>query len=182
MPRVPTHTVDDAPEVSRATLTRLAATQGKVINILASMAHAPVLLELYDRTEQLLREQSSLDEPTRQAIHLTVSNVNGCDYCQAAYTIAAVSAGFSRPETTHLRRGRLPGDETLTSLLAVCRQIATNTGHVDDATWQAALNAGWSSSELLEGYAEVVRTILTNYFNHLVDTEVDLPAAPNLHA
>lgn len=182
MPRVPTHTLDNAPEASRATLTRLAGTQGKVINILASMAHAPVLLELYDRTEQLLREQSSLDEPTRQAIHLTVSNVNGCDYCQAAYTIAAVSAGFSRPETTHLRRGRLPGDDTLTALLAVCREIASDTGHVEQATWQAALDAGWSPRELLEAYAEVIRTILTNFFNHLVDTDLDLPPAPSLDA
>ncbi|MFO7549551.1 MAG: hypothetical protein R6X29_11890 [Acidimicrobiia bacterium] len=30
----------------------------------------------------------------------------------------------------------------------------------------------------LGAYAEVVRTILGNYFNHLVDTELDLPAAP----
>lgn len=51
---------------------------------------------------------------------------------------------------------------------------------VADETWSAALEAGWSERELLEGYAEVVRTIMTNYVNHLVGTELDLPAAPAL--
>jgi len=60
------------------------------------MAHAPALLEMYARTEQLLRDESSLDERTRQAIHLTGANVNECGYCQAAYTGAARPAGATR--------------------------------------------------------------------------------------
>jgi hypothetical protein len=34
--------------------------------------------------------------------------------------------------------------------------------------------------QLLEALGEVVRTTLTNYFNHLVGTELDLPPAPEL--
>ena len=33
---------------------------------------------------------------------------------------------------------------------------------------------------LLEAYAEAVRTILTTFFNPLVDPELNLPAAPSL--
>jgi hypothetical protein len=58
--------------------------------------------------------------------------------------------------------------------------LAANKGSVDDETWAAALDAGWSDSQLLEVFTEVVRTILTNYFNHLVNTDLDLPAAPPL--
>lgn len=86
MPRVPVHTVDDAPAESRETLKAQGERVGKVINIFAEMAHAPALLKMYATTEQLLREESSLDEATRRAIHLTVANVNACAYCQAAYT------------------------------------------------------------------------------------------------
>lgn len=180
MPRVPVHTVDDAPTESRDTLEALGKRVGKVINIYGEMAHAPALLETYANMEQTLREQSSLSESVRQAIHLTVANVNACGYCQAAYTGGAKAAGHSEEATLDIRRGVLPDDEKLTAMLQVCREIAAEKGYVDDTTWKTALESGWSEKELLEGYAEVVRTIFTNYFNHLVGTELDLPEAPAL--
>ncbi len=67
----------------------------------------------------------------------------------------------------------------LQTAVAVAREIAADKGYVDDATWGAALDAG-SDVQLLEVFVEVVRTIFTNYFNHSVGTELDLPAAPDL--
>ena len=180
MPRVPVHTVDDAPAESRETLQAQGERVGKVINIFGEMAHAPALLKMYATAEELLREESSLDERTRQAIHLTVANVNGCDYCQAAYTGAARRVGFDLEETKDIRRGALPDDERLSALLTVARQAAADTGYVEDTAWTDAIEAGWSEKELLEAYADVIRTIMTNYFNHFVGTELDLPEAPPL--
>ena len=60
------------------------------------------------------------------------------------------------------------------------RQIADNKGWVDDSVWDGAFDAGWSREEMLDAFADVVRTILTNYFNHMVDTEHDLPEVPPL--
>lgn len=180
MPRVPVHTVDDAPVESRDALQRQSERVGKTINIFAEMAHAPAVINLYDTVESLLGEQSSLDRRTREAIHLAVAQVNDCQYCQAAYTGAAKNAGWSEDETLAIRRAEVDGDERMSTLLQVCQQIAAQKGHVDDGTWKDALEAGWSERELLEGYADVVRTILTNYFNHLVGTEIDLPEAPEL--
>ena len=53
-------------------------------------------------------------------------------------------------------------------------------GSVQDSTWQAALDAGWSDAELTETSAHVALNLFTNYFNHLVRTDLDLPAAPAL--
>jgi AhpD family alkylhydroperoxidase len=180
MPRVPVHTVDDAPAESRDTLEALGKRVGKVINIFGEMAHAPAVIETYTAMEQTLKERSSLGEPVRQAIHLTVANVNECEYCQAAYTGAAKAAGHDDEATVAIRRGEVPGDDKLTAMLRLSREIAAHKGYVEERTWKDALEAGWSEKELLEGYAEVVRTIFTNYFNHLVGTEVDLPAPPEL--
>jgi AhpD family alkylhydroperoxidase len=144
------------------------------------MAHAPAVIETYTAMEQTLKERSSLGEPVRQAIHLTVANVNECEYCQAAYTGAAKAAGHDDEATVAIRRGEVPGDDKLTAMLRLSREIAAHKGYVEERTWKDALEAGWSEKELLEGYAEVVRTIFTNYFNHLVGTEVDLPAPPEL--
>jgi AhpD family alkylhydroperoxidase len=178
--RVPYHTIDDAPEASRDALERQSERVGKTINIFGAMAHSPAVIGLYDAAENLLAERSNLDAKIREAIHLTVANVNDCAYCQAAYTGAAKANGFSAEETIQIRKGEVESDAKLTALLSIARQIAANRGHVDDSTWQAALDAGWSDVEVLDAYADVVRTVMTNWFNHLVDTELDLPAAPPL--
>ncbi|MDF1839620.1 MAG: carboxymuconolactone decarboxylase family protein, partial [Planctomycetota bacterium] len=40
--------------------------------------------------------------------------------------------------------------------------------------------AGWSEAHLLELIAHVAFNTLTNYTNHVANTEVDFPAAPAL--
>ncbi len=180
MARVPVHDLDDAPDASREPLERQAERLGKVINIHGSMAHSPALIGMYDAVEQVLRERSSLDAATRSAIHLTVANVNDCSYCQAAYTGSSRKNGFSEEQTLQIRRGVLDEDERLTALLTFARELADRSGYVADGTWQATLDAGWSDQDLLAAYAEVIRTVLTNWFNHLNDTELDLPPAPPL--
>jgi AhpD family alkylhydroperoxidase len=175
--RLTVHDLDSAPERSRPPLANQAERIGRTINIFGAMANSPALMRMYDLVETHLAENSSLDNATRQAIHLTVAAVNDCQYCQAAYTGAARAAGFNRDETIALRQGAIPDQPKLQALVTLTRQIADNRGYVDDAVWMAALDAGWTEEEMLDGYADVVRTILTNYFNHMVGTELDLPPA-----
>ena len=96
-----------------------------------------------------------------------------------AQVAAAKKTGFTDEQTIQIREGNVKDDTRLTALLSVAREIAANKGYVDDATWKTAVDAGWSHREILEAYADVVRTILTNYFNHLVGTELDLPPVPS---
>jgi len=65
-------------------------------------------------------------------------------------------------------------------LLTLVREAAADTGNVADATWQAALDAGWSDTELTEVSAHLALNLFTNYFNHLVQTDLDVPPAPGL--
>lgn len=178
--RVPVLDLETAPEGSRDPLAHQAERIGKVINIFGAMANSPALMEMYDLVETHLAKNSNLDNATRQAIHLAVAAVNDCGYCQAAYTGAARAAGFEDEECMRIRQGSLSSHPRLDALLALSRQIADNRGYVDDSVWATAQDAGWSTEGILEAYAEVVRTILTNYFNHLVGTELDLPAPPPL--
>jgi AhpD family alkylhydroperoxidase len=179
MARIPVHTVDSAPEGSRDTLKKLEAKYGKVLNIHGAMAHAPAVLETYAAIQQVLLEKGALDARTREVIALAVANVDRCEYCQAAHTLAGKAAGLTEEETVAVRRGELD-DSKLAALVSLVREQAGNVGHVHDATWQAALDAGWSDADLTETSAVVALNLFTNYFNHLVGTELDLPAAPAL--
>jgi AhpD family alkylhydroperoxidase len=179
MTRIPTHTVDSAPEGSRDALKALEATFGKVLNIHGAMAHSPAVLETYVAIQEVLQEKGTLDARTREAVALAVAAVDECGYCQAAHTLGGKAAGLSEEQTIDIRRGTVE-DAELGALLTLVREQAGNVGHVEDSTWQAALAAGWTDAQLTESSAVVALNLFTNYFNHLVQTDLDLPAAPAL--
>jgi uncharacterized peroxidase-related enzyme len=180
MPRVPVHTTADAPEQSREALRGLERRLGRVLNIHAEMAHAPVVLAAYQGIQQAIAKHGSFGPKTREAIALAVSAVSKCAYCQSAHTASGQAAGWSLAETVAIRDRTAELDPELAALLALAREIAGSTGYVTDAAWQAALRAGWSDTELAELFAHVAVNMFTNYFNHYVQTEPDLPAAPRL--
>lgn len=180
MPRIPVHTVADAPQNSRDELKALEEQFGKVLNIHGEMAHAPVVLQGYVALQRVIGDYGTFDAATREAIALAVGNVDRCDYCQSAHTLSARRAGFSEEQTVAIRQGRIDFDPKLAALLALVRESAADLGNVTDATWQAALDAGWSDTELTEASVHIVLNLFTNHFNHLVQTDLDLPHAPGL--
>jgi AhpD family alkylhydroperoxidase len=179
MTRIPVHTVDSAPEGSRDALKALGARFGKVLNIHGAMAHSPAVLQTYVAIQQVMQDTGTFDGRIREAIALAVANVDECSYCQAAHTAGGKAAGLSEQETIDIRRGQVE-DPKLAALLALVREQTGDVGTVQDSTWQAALEAGWSDAELTETSAHVALNLFTNYFNHLVQTDLDLPPAPAL--
>ena len=60
----------------------------------------------------------------------------------------------------------------------VAREFTADVGNTSDEAWQKALDAGWSEEQLTELTTHVTLNLLTNYFNHHVHTELDVPKAP----
>lgn len=77
-----------------------------------------------------------------------------------------------------IRAGRAAGDTKLDALLAVVREAAGQVGEVKDSTWEHALDSGWTEVELTEAFAHMAVNVFTNYFNHYVRTDLDVPQAP----
>lgn len=180
MPRIPVHTVEDAPEASREALASLKAKFGKVLNIHGEMAHSPVVLHTYAALGETIAEHVEIDARTREAIALAVGAEDECVYCQSAHTGGGKAAGLSDEQMIAIRRGKVEDDESLDALLALAREYTANVGHVSDEAWQRALDAGWTTSQLTELSAHVTLNLLTNYFNHFVHTELDVPEAPQV--
>jgi uncharacterized peroxidase-related enzyme len=180
MPRLPVHSVETAPEESRDALKALEASTGRVLNIYGEMAASPAVLNAYSAMKGAIAAHSRLDAATRQAIALAVGNVDACEYCQAAHTIAGRAAGLDDDLMLQIRRGEVTADPKLAALVRLVRQAAAHVGEVDGATWDAARSAGWSDPELADAFASIVANLFTNYFNHFVGTELDMPAAPPL--
>ncbi|MBG6215399.1 AhpD family alkylhydroperoxidase [Cryobacterium sp. CAN_C3] len=180
MTRITVHTTDNAPEAVRTELGALVQQFGKVLNIHGAMAHSPVVLHMYVAFQQVIGDYGTFDSRTREAIALVVGNVDECRYCQSAHTISAKAAGLSEDQTIAIRKGTVDFEAKLDALLELARQSTANKGAVKDDAWQAALDAGWTDTELTELSAHIALNLFTNYFNHLVETDLDLPAAPGL--
>jgi AhpD family alkylhydroperoxidase len=180
MPWIPVHTVDTAFEGSRDPLKALEAKFGKVLNIHGEMAHSPVVLQSYAAIQAVIADYGTCDGHTREGIALAVGNVDQRPYCQSAHTVGGKAAGLTEEQTVAIRENRLDFDPKLAALLVVAREAAGNVGNVEDETWQAALDTGWSNVELTELSVHVTLNLFTNYFNQLVKIDLDLAAAPGL--
>lgn len=158
----------------------MAAKYGKVLNIHGEMAHAPAVLHSYVALQDVIREHALLDARIREAIALAVGNQDECTYCQSAHTAAGKAAGLADEEMVAIRRGEADFGPDLDALLNLAREYTAKVGNTSDKAWQAALEAGWSDAQLTELAAHVTLNLLTNYFNHHVHTELDVPQAPEV--
>jgi hypothetical protein len=103
----------------------------------------------------------------------------GRDALEALEAEVGKGAGLSGDRMIQIRRGAVDDDPRLASIVALAREATTSGGEVADTTWQAALDAGWTDTELGDAFASVAANLFTNDFNHLNDTELDVPPAPD---
>src|SRR5687767_850192 len=78
---------------------------GKVPNLYATMGYSAHALQAFLQFEDSLN-QGAFNGKEREAIALVVSQVNGCNYCLAAHTMAAIKRGITQEETLLIRSGR----------------------------------------------------------------------------
>lgn len=146
---------------------------GKAPNMTRVMAQAPAALDGYLQLSGALGK-GQLDAKVREQIALTVGEINQCNYCLSAHTAIGGMVGLSSHEIENARSAR-SADAKTNAILDVARTLTVNRGWLTDDELQKARNAGIRDGELLEITANVSLNILTNYVNHLADTEVDFP-------
>jgi len=146
---------------------------GATPNLLRTMANQPAVLDAYLRVGEALGT-GRFDAKTREAIALAVAGANGCDYCASAH--AAISKGLKVDRSdidSHLAgRSRNP---KLQALLTFARAVVAKRGAVTDADLAAVRAVGHDNGAIVETVANVAVNILTNYLNHVAETEIDFP-------
>lgn len=148
---------------------------GVLPNIFATFAQSPAVLEGFMRFSGALGE-GQLPAALREQIALTVAGENACGYCASAHTMMASAAGVSKVEA-NLNLSAESGDERTKTILHFVRDVVRHRGQLGDNA--SALNQlraiGVTDAELVEIIANIGINLFTNYFNHLVDTEIDFP-------
>jgi len=182
MGRLPVHTLESAPAASRPALESAKAKFGFIGNLQGHLANSPAAINSYTAMKAQLAEHAVLSSDVQESIALSVGGVNDCDYCQSAHTWAGIRAGLTEEQTVMLRKGSAPWDAKLQALVDLVTEAAENRGEVADETWDAAVDAGWSATELVEAGAHLAANLFTNYFNHYAQTELGrMKPAPGIH-
>ncbi len=170
--QIPTRTLNDAPEASLAPLKAVTAKYGFTPNLLAKMANAPSVLKAYIQLNGLL-EQTSLTPTERQTVLLTVSRENDCRYCVAAHSVIASMQHVEDHVVNAIRKHQPISDERLEALSRFTAEVVNTRGWPSDQAKQAMEDAGYTAAQALEVVLGVTVKTLSNYVNHLADTEVD---------
>jgi len=118
--------------------------------------------------------KGKLDARSREAIALSVSEINACDYCLSAHSALGNHAGLDEGAIDDARLGK-SSDAHRQALLTLARATVQHRGRVDGVLDEAR-RAGLSDAELVEVVANVSLTIFTNYLNELAGTDIDFPA------
>ena len=82
MSRIPAHTVEDAPEASRALLQHAIqfSPTGRPLNLHAQMAHSPAVLVAYSSLRQATAEHGTVGPLVSSALMLATATMVGNDY------------------------------------------------------------------------------------------------------
>ena len=173
MPRLKAIETAQAEPKAKALLESVEKKMGATPNLMRTMANAPAVLEAYVGFRNALGA-GLLSLKTREQIALTVSELNGCQYCLSAHTALGRMVGLSDEEIGDSRRGVSP-DRKTEAVLQFARNVVSERGWVSDDDLAKVREAGVSDAEIAEVVAHVAANIFSNYFNHVADTEIDFP-------
>lgn len=170
-------TAETAPEKSRPLLVEAKKKMGMVPNILGGIAVAPATLQAYLGLSGAFG-QTSLSPTEQQVIALSVSRVNGCDYCVAAHTTMAKGARVDDAVIDAVRNNT-PLDPKLEALRTYALRMQETKGHLEAGELDAFLAAGYTEAQAYEVIVGIALKVITNLSNRLLNTPVDAAFAAN---
>ncbi len=150
---------------------------GMVPNLMGNFAHNPEALKAYLALSENFAA-SGLSDLEQQVVALTASRENNCTYCMAAHSAMAAMSKLDETVIQKVRNGETLSDKKLEALRNLTRKVVTSRGWLDDSDKKEFLAVGYTKEQLLAVILGVTMKTLSNYVNHVANTEIDQPFKP----
>lgn len=170
----PVQTAISAPEQSRPALEQLQKAFGALPNLAGAIGNSPQLVNAFAAVFQQVHS-GSFSEQEIQIVLLTDAVVNICPYAVALHTTLARQYEVGIEELQAIREGRLPNDRRFAALSHLARTLIEKRGHVEEASLQAFLDAGFKKEQILEVVCIVAASTITNYAGTITQPALDEP-------
>ena len=177
MSRFELHTINNAPEEAKPLLEQANREYGMVPGLYQVMAGSPELLKSYFALHELF-DKTDLNVDERNLLWLAISVENECHYCVPAHTAIAKQQGVSEDIINALRDNTPLANTKLEALRTLTLTLIRNRGRATNEELDVFFNAGFKPRHVLDILVGIAQKTLSNYTNHLADTEVDAPFKP----
>jgi uncharacterized peroxidase-related enzyme len=167
-------TLETAQGEGKLVLEKAVKQVGFLPNMYARMVHSPGLLNTYLDGYATFRQNSGFDSVEQEVIFLTISRVNGCEYCVSAHSaLADMKSKVPTAVTDAIRDGEPIPDARLAALSRFVAVMVRTRGLPARADVAAFHAAGYSDRHVLEVVLAIAVKTLSNYANHLFHTPLD---------
>ncbi|NBB85419.1 MAG: carboxymuconolactone decarboxylase family protein [Bacteroidetes bacterium] len=147
---------------------------GFVPNLIDEMAaHNPAVAETYLASNGAIEAGGLLSPAEQQVVILAISGYNDCHYCTKAHAAAGKGAGLDEGTIRTLVEGGLPTDDRQRALVRATKRVLGKRGWLGDADLSELETKGVSRGELYEIITLIGIKTMSNYINHIAQTEVD---------
>ena len=146
---------------------------GFIPNLIKVFGNSPVTLQSYLSLGEL-NGSGNFSNKFREQLALAIAEENTCNYCLSAHTAIGKMNGLTENEIEENRQGA-SSDAKVQAGLQFAKSVTRNRGNVTSNDIQAVKEAGYNDGDILEIVLNVVANTLTNYVNHIAETEIDFP-------
>ena len=170
-------TLEEVSEKNKGILTAIKNQVGFVPNIYATYAYSENALERYTT---FANGKTTFNNKEKEVINLVVSQVNGCEYCQAAHTAIGKMNGFTDEQVISLRKGEAPFNEKFDALVKTAKAITLKKGRIEDEVLEIFFDAGYTKENLVDLIVAIGEKTTTNLLHNVTGIEIDFPKAVEL--
>ncbi|AFM04531.1 hypothetical protein Fleli_2151 [Bernardetia litoralis DSM 6794] len=166
------HSIESAPEQSKARLEQSVKSFGSVPGLHGVLAESPQLFEAYQTLHKLFAE-SSFDNEELTVVWQTVNVEHACHYCVPAHTGIAHMMKINPAITEALRNGTELPTKKLQVLHETTLSLVRNRGAITESELKTFFDAGYTERSLLDIILGISQKVISNYTNRVAETPVD---------
>jgi len=152
---------------------------GFMPNLFAVMAYSDHGLETITN---LQGAKSSISKKEQELIHLVVSQINDCRYCQSAHTAIGKMNGFTDEQIIEIRKGGASFNEKYDALAKLTAEITKSHGKPSEETLNRFFEVGYTKANLVDTLIVIGEKTIVNYLHNITQVPIDFPVAVELEA
>ena len=156
------HTVETAPEESKASLENSIKAFGMLPNLHGVLASSPETLEGYKKLHELF-SNSSFDAEELTVVWQTINVENACHYCVPAHTAIANMMKVDPALSEALRNGTAMPNEKLQVLRDTTLKMMNTKGHLSQEDLNTFYGQGYGEQQVLEIILGLAQKTISNY-------------------
>ncbi len=166
------YTMENAPEEAKSMLEKIQQGFGFVPNMFGYMAEAPTTIEAYLSLNDIIAKTSFT--PAQQQVALLAASVeNDCDFCVVAHRAIGKMKQATQQTLDALNENSVIECSQDAALVSFVKAVVKGRGRLSENTIESFLSAGFTKQQIFEVMIIVSIKTLSNYINHLTNTEVN---------